>query len=116
MVEGTERGKSESTTRGGDDERILSAISYLGLISVIVYLISKDKGSRRVRFHSLQGMLLFGLVMLVDLCLVITILGIILVPFVFLGYLVLVVVMAMKAYQGEEYLLPVIGNIAKKHV
>jgi uncharacterized membrane protein len=105
---------NQPAAKGAEDERVLSAIAYIGLISVIVYLIYKDKGNKFVRFHAIQGMLLFAAVFLIDLCLAITIIGIILIPFVFLGYLITVVLMAVKAYGGERKKLPIIGEIADK--
>ena len=108
---------SEHTAKNGltDEEKILSALAYVGLISVIVYLLQKGKGGRRVLFHAVQGMLLFGCVILTDIILAITLLGIILIPFVFLGYLALVAYMAYKAYNGVKIKLPVLGDMAEKH-
>jgi uncharacterized membrane protein len=98
-----------------DEERILSAVAYIGIISVIVYLLQKGKGGRHVLFHAVQGMLLFGCVFLADLLLAITVLGIILIPFVFLGYLALMAYMAYKAYGGERVKLPFIGDVAERN-
>ncbi len=98
-----------------DEEKILSALAYVGLISVIVYLLQKDKGKSRVVFHAFQGMLLFGCVILTDILLAITLLGIMLIPLVFLGYLALVAYLAYTAYSGVKYKLPVLGDMAEKH-
>jgi len=98
-----------------DDEKVVSAVAYVGIISVIVYLIYRDKKNDFVKFHATQGMLLFGAVFLADLLLAITLIGILLIPFVFLGYFIAVVVLAYKAYKGDSYKLPVIGKIAEDH-
>ena len=97
------------------NEKVVSALAYVGLISVIIWAVYRDKGNKNVLYHSIQGMLMFACVFVLGFCLAITILGLILVPFVFIGYLILVVVMAYKAYSGEKYKLPVIGNFAESH-
>jgi uncharacterized membrane protein len=115
MAEGNNEKEPKSEAAKADDDRVVAAISYIGIISVIIYLLYREKGNKFVLFHSLQGMLLFGTVILADICLMITILGILLIPFVFLGYLAAVIFLAFKAYKNERYQLPVLGDIAAKH-
>jgi len=105
----------QTTSQKDDSEKVVSALAYVGLISVIIWAIYRDKGNKNVLFHSIQGMLMFACVLLVDFALAITLIGLILVPFVFLGYLILVVVMAAKAYSGERKKLPIIGDYAERH-
>jgi uncharacterized membrane protein len=44
----------------------------------------------------------------------ITVIGLILVPFVMLAYWILAIVGAVKAYQGQKFNIPVLAGIAEK--
>ena len=115
----------------GLDANVASLLCYvtmfccgLGIIiSLIFFLI--EKSSRLVRFHALQGLLfggvwivvgmlfriLYGLLNIADM----GILGIGLAGVQLLVILVLIVFLilaAIKAYQGQYYKLPVIGEFA----
>ena len=119
----------------GLDENVAALLSYVfGWISgLIFFLIEKD--SRLVRFHAMQSLLLnivgavFGIALwilvifstfvigyasgilsfLVNLVLglVATVVGI--------GLLIGVIICLVKAFQGQYFKLPVIGNLAEKY-
>ena len=118
----------------GLDENIASLIAYLaGWVSgLIFFLIEKD--SRLVRFHAMQSILLnvgLGVIWIV-LVIVVSILVIILgqvssalagivsllsVLLYLLGGLVTVLAWVwclIKAYQGQMYKLPILGDFAEK--
>lgn len=86
------------------DSNLLAALSYLWILSIIFYVLKKDDSY--VQFHSRQGIVLFGL----------SLVG--MVPFI--GWpigliaLVLIVIGALKAYQGEKYKMPLISDLAEK--
>lgn len=93
-----------------ENDNIMAALAYLlGFVSgIIIYLIEKDKPdkSRFVMFHAVQAIFL-GVIWFI----------IAFVPLI--GQLVIFitwVVMMYKAYTGEEYHLPVIGDYAKKYI
>ncbi|NOR60377.1 MAG: hypothetical protein GQ469_07090 [Methanosarcinales archaeon] len=88
----------------------MAALAYLlGLVSgIIIYLIEKDKPdkSRYVMFHAVQAIILGGVWIIIAF-----------VPII--GQLVIFitwVIMLYKAYSGEEYHLPVIGDYAEKYI
>ncbi len=96
----------------------------IGLIYSIIVLVT-DKENKLPRFHAFQSLLLtgVGIVVAVAINIVsgiaiaadITILSMLvgLVGLVFgLGMLVLVILAAVKAYGGQIYKIPVIGNLA----
>lgn len=87
-----------------DDSRLIAAISYLWLLSIVFYVLKKDDAF--VQFHAKQGIVIFGL----------SLLGMI--PFlgfpIWLLSLVLVIVGALKAYQGVKYRIPFIADLADK--
>ena len=107
------------------DSNILAAISYLNLlVAVILYLIKKD--DKFVRFHAMQSILfevaytvIFLILWVVAVFSIFTFwLAFIVIPliFVFAGIAFLVMIyIAYKAFKGEKYKLPVLGEYAEKY-
>jgi uncharacterized membrane protein len=102
--------KTAIKTESKGNDNIMAAVAYLlGFVSgIIIYLIEKDKPdrSRYVMFHAVQAIIL-GVVWFI----------IAFIPII--GQLVIFiswVVMMYKAYSGEEYHLPVIGDYAEKYI
>src|SRR6059058_3894543 len=119
----------------GMDANLASMICYLtmiccglGIILSLVFFII-EKTNRLLRFHSMQALLYGGvwivvgiafkvLSMLVDIALGDTVglfafWGLLLVrEFVALVLLIFLIMAAIKAYQGQYYKLPIVGNIA----
>jgi len=89
-----------------------AALSYvLGWITGIVFLlIEKDSF---VRFHAMQSVITFGALTVIA---IIPVIGWVLSPLVMILGFVLWLVLIFKAYQGEEFKLPVIGDFAKKQL
>ena len=89
-----------------------AALSYvLGWLTGIVFLlIEKDPF---VRFHAMQSIITFGLLTIISF---VPIIGWLLSPLAMIVGFVLWLVLIFKAYQGEEFKLPVIGDFAKKQV
>jgi len=100
----------------GLDENIASLLCYLivWITGIIIYLLEKE--NKMVKFHALQSVLVF-----LPLNILYWILG-----YIFwwsgIGYIltmivgivmfVLWIVLMIKAYQGERYKLPIVGDIA----
>ncbi len=99
----------------GLQPNIAGALAYVfGLVSgIIIYLISKDKFAR---FHALQSIMLSLAIYLLNYSV-----GFLLMPayrlqsLVSLAALILFIFLIVKAYQGQKYKLPVIGDIAEKN-
>ncbi len=102
------------------EENVAGALCYvLGWITGIIFYIM-EKENKTVRFHAVQSIIVF-----LPLMIVVGILQVILlfVPFVgwaisgLMGLLVFVLwlVLMFKAYQGEKFKLPIVGDIAEKH-
>lgn len=102
------------------EENVAGALCYvLGWVTGIVFYIM-EKENKTVRFHAVQSIIVF-----LPLMIVVGILQVILlfIPFIgwaisgLMGLLVFILwlVLMFKAYQGEKFKLPIVGDIAEKH-
>ena len=116
-------GGPNDKTALGMDAKLASALGYpIGLIAIIMIIIEKE--NRFARFHALQSLLfhvawvvifivvgiVFGIMTAISNTL--ALLGIVLYPLLMLAYLGALIFCAYKAYQGETFKLPVIGDMA----
>ena len=81
------------------DDNLMAALAYLlgWITGIVMFVLYKDK-SKYVSFHAMQSIIVFLGVMVVQLVLAITIVGIALVPVVWLGAIVVWAFMMYKAY------------------
>ena len=119
----------------GLDENIAALLSYpLGWITGLIFLLL-EKESRLVRFHAVQSLILgiLGLVLIFGswiFCIVVLIIASMLtdvVAMLFMGVVGLVmfviflaifigwIIGMVKAFQGQYFKLPIIGNFAEKY-
>jgi len=118
----------------GLDENIAALLSYVfGWVSgLIFFLIEKD--SRLVRFHAMQSLILNGVAIVFGIALwivsvvllivtsqisglistLISLVTTLLLFVFFVGILIAVIMCLIKAYQGQYFKLPVVGNFAEK--
>ncbi len=112
-------------TSTGLEENIAGLLCYLlGIITGIVfYVIEKD--NKFVRFHAVQSIVVFGVILVIQWVLIPIVMMVPLVGWVVGGLLGLVVfivsivlwiLLMYKAYRGERYRLPIAGNFAEKYV
>jgi uncharacterized membrane protein len=109
--------KDLGKTSTGMQPNIAALLSYvLGFITgIIFFLIEKD--NKFVRFHAMQAMITFGALFVLQIFLgFIPVIGLILLPLVGIASLVLWIVLMVKAYQGEKFKLPIVGDIAEKQI
>jgi uncharacterized membrane protein len=101
-----------ATTKG--NENMMGAAAYLlGFITGIIFLVI-EKESKFVRFHAMQSTMLFGGIFVANMVLgFVPILGWLLGLFLSLTSFILWVVLMWKAFQGEMYKLPKIGDMAE---
>lgn len=132
---------SSSSPLGGMDPNIAAAISYIWIVGVIFFILEKE--NKFVRFHALQS-ILFGvansiiLILLGILAFVLTfvfgiggamvggpmqslvslLIGLVWLLFWVIGLLMFagLIFAAVKAYQGQKFKLPIIGNMAENMV
>ena len=68
-----------------------------------------------VRYHSFQGLFLGGVSIAGHIVLtIIPIIGWIILPFFSLAIFIIAVVAAVKAFQNQKWMIPVIGEMAQK--
>jgi uncharacterized membrane protein len=123
---------SKSST--GLDENVAALLSYVfgWLSGLIFFLIEKD--SRLVRFHAMQSLLFNVLVGIVAIVLwvaqvifiiiggmagdvigmLVSVVSMLIWVVFFIGILIAFVMCLIKAFQGQYFKLPVIGNFAEK--
>ncbi|HAH65386.1 MAG TPA: hypothetical protein DCL72_07910 [Rhizobiales bacterium] len=111
-----------TTAGGGLTDNMAGALAYVTIIPAIVFLVLEPYSKKRfIRFHSFQciffavawTVLWIALRIIVQ----IPILGwatVLLWPLVSLAGLIIWVILVLKAYQGQTFKLPVIGDMAEK--
>lgn len=102
---------------GKGNENLMAAVSYLlGFITGIILLLV-EKQSRFVRFHAMQSTLLFGGLFVVNIALgFIPILGWLVGLVLSFVAFILWIVLMWKAFQGEMYKVPYVGDMAEKQL
>ena len=112
----TGAGAAIPTQQGGLSETAAGAIAYITIIPAIIFLAMEPYNrSSFVRFHAWQSIFFGVAVMVTHLVLgVIPIFGWLLLVPVSLGFLVLWIVVIMKASKGERFKIPFIGNFAEQ--
>jgi uncharacterized membrane protein len=101
-------------TSTGFDANVAAALTYLvGFVTGIIFLLV-EKDNKFVRFHAMQSTLVFIGIVAVDILLqIVPILGALVVVFIVIPVSAILWLLLMyKAYQGEEYKLPLVGQMA----
>ena len=110
-----------SGATGGMTDNVAGMLAYLFITAIIFLVMEPYNKSRFVRFHSFQC-----LFCAVGLCILwvgfailgmIPILNLMIIPIMFVamvGWFVIWIVLMFKAYQGQMFKLPIIGDMAEK--
>jgi uncharacterized membrane protein len=107
----------ETKTAAGMNQNVAGLLCYLAgwVTGLVFFLIEKE--NRFVRFHAMQSIITFGALTVLFIMLgFIPFVGWIITPFLGLAQLILWIVLMVKAYNGEYFKLPVIGDIAEKNI
>ncbi len=99
------------------NENLMGAASYLlGFVTGIIMLLI-EKQSKFVRFHAMQSTLLFAGVFVANIVLgFVPILGWLVGLFLSFAAFILWIVCMWKAFQGEMYKVPYVGDMAVKQL
>lgn len=115
-------------TSTGLEPNVAALLAYLlSWITGLVFLVL-EKESKYVRFHAMQS-ILFGVVWIVGWVVLFAVSRALeIIPFLggilsatlyfafWIAYVVFYILLMVKAYQGEMYKLPVIGDIAERNI
>lgn len=113
---------AQVTTGGGLEDNVAGALAYVTIIPAIVFLVMEPFNKKRfIRFHAFQC-LFFAVawtVLWIGLSFVahIPFLGwmtLLIWPLVSLVGFIIWLILVLKAYQGQMFKLPVIGDMAEK--
>ena len=106
---------------GGMTDNVAGMLAYLFITAIIFLVMEPYNKSRFVRFHSFQCLFYAAALSVLGVAMsiigMIPILGLVVIPLAFvvwLGSLAIWIVLMIKAYQGQMFKLPVIGDLAEK--
>jgi uncharacterized membrane protein len=104
--------KGLGKTSIGMEANMAALLSYLlGFITGIIFYLA-EKENKFVRFHAMQSIIVFAVLFVAGF--IIGLIPVINLAF-WLAELVLWIVLMVKAYQGEKFKLPVVGDLAEKN-
>lgn len=110
-------GSSQQPTSSGLDQNMAAALTYpFGFITGLIFLLI-EKENRFVKFHALQSIFTSIALILISIILGFVpiigwIISILATPIIF----VFIIVLIFKAYKGEWFKVPVIGDMAEKQL
>ena len=119
---GAAAGAGAATAGGGLTDNMAGALAYVTIIPAIVFLVLDPYNKKRfIRFHSFQC--IFFAVAWTVLWIALAIIGhipvlgwatLLLWPLISLAGLIIWIILVLKAYQGQMFKLPIIGDMAEK--
>lgn len=106
---------ASSASKGNDN--LMAAASYLlGFVTGIIFLLI-EKESKFVRFHAMQSTILFGGIFIINIALgFIPLVGWLVGLLLSFVAFILWIVCMWKAFQGEMFKVPYVGDIAEKQL
>ncbi len=109
--------KDLGKTSTGIEANVAALLSYLaGFVTGIIFFVI-EKENKFVRFHAMQSIITFGSFFVLSLVLgFVPGIGYILICLLWIVSVILWVTLMVKAYQGERFKLPVIGDMAEKKI
>ena len=99
----------------GLEENVAGLLCYVGwwITGLVFFLIEKD--SKFVKFHAMQSIITFVALMVIWWIIsVIPLIGWVISGLMGILFVVLWIILMIKAYPGEKFKLPVIGDLAEK--
>ena len=100
-----------------DTGKILAALGYLvGIVALIAILIEPYKNEKFVRHHAVQALGIWVGWILVSVVSAIPVIGWIISAIGWVALLVLTIMGAVKAFQGEYYEVPVVYGVVKNYI
>jgi uncharacterized membrane protein len=95
---------------------VAALLSYLlGFITGIIFLVI-EKEDRFVRFHAMQSTLTFGGLFVINVLTFIPVLGWMIQLLLWPVSVILWILLMVKAYQKENFKLPIVGDLAESNI
>ncbi len=108
--------KDLGKTSLGIDANVAGLLSYLGgFVTGIIFFILEKK-NRFVRFHAMQSLMTFGALAVFQIAVGFLPFLQFILPLLSIAGFVLWVILMVKAYQGEMFKLPVVGDMAEQQI
>ena len=100
------------------DQNVAAAVAYLGGFVSGIALLVIEKQNKYVRFHAMQSTVLFISALIATIALnSVPLLGPVLFSFILFPAVVIIwLVMMFKAFNGERFKLPVVGDFAERQL
>ena len=113
---------SEQTVQTGLSDNAASGLAYVTIIPAIVFLaVAPYNRNSLIRFHSWQSIFFTIACIIVDIALGILgrmpffgFMSLLLWPLVGLAFFVIWILLLIKAFNGQRFKLPIIGDLAEK--
>ncbi|MFA5148038.1 MAG: DUF4870 domain-containing protein [Candidatus Omnitrophota bacterium] len=107
--------KDLGKTTVGMDANLAASLSYVfGWVSGLIFFLI-EKENKFLKFHAMQSILFAAAWTVILIVLGITVVGAFLIPIVGLIFFVVWIVLIIKSFSGEQFKLPVIGDMAEKY-
>jgi uncharacterized membrane protein len=113
-----------ATNQSGLSENAAGGLAYITIIPAIIFLVAEPYNRNSyIRFHSWQSIFLAAAWIVIDVALsvfarVFSFMGVFwifgLTPLVTLAMFILWIMVLIKAFNGERFKLPIIGDLAEK--
>jgi uncharacterized membrane protein len=112
----------EEAAQTGLSDSAASGLAYVTIIPAIIFLVvAPYNQNSTVRFHSWQSIFLgiawiavWMVLAIVGMIPFVNFIDIILFPLVGVGFLILWIIAMVNAFQGKQFKLPIIGDLAQK--
>jgi uncharacterized membrane protein len=100
---------------GGLQDNVAGMLAYFTIIPAIIFLVMEPYNRNKfIRFHAFQCLFMAAVYVAAQIiCTVIPLFWVIL-PFLYLGFVILWILLVVKAYGGQKFKLPIIGDLAEK--
>ena len=104
------------STDTGIKPNIAALLAYLlGFVTGLIFLLI-EKNNKFVRFHAMQSIIVFGAIFVAQWTIsFVPGIGVLMSGLLSLAAVVLWVMLMVKAFQGEMFKLPWVGNLAEKN-
>jgi uncharacterized membrane protein len=112
---GAAPGGQPATATPAISQNLAGMLCYIFFAAVIFLLVEPYNRNRFIRFHAFQSILFTVAWIVLHGMVVIPYLGWALWPILELAFLIAWIVLLIKAYQGQMFKLPVIGEFAEQH-